>query len=312
MLIVLLRFIVTGFLFWAALRVVSNYPITSGIGRLASLTGPMRLRFCNYWSVILCGALAALAAIFTLYFTGIFRYLLPARSENSIWTQPDKIRMALIYVALAGAIAGGLRKLIRKRWPHAIETPWATMVGGAFVGKGITNVIHGGGYYIDEILLPALALPFVYAFMCYIDSIWGRAAELFLFGYPLAVAFFIPVYGLWAWFHSGVLSWCGVVSKAQLMYFTAYETLIQDDQIQQWLGDVKITAEAASNRYTITGRVPKRTVLNSLRIRLEGIGNAEVDTSAVSIDPTLQPDYRRLTALARNASFASRRKTVTK
>jgi hypothetical protein len=116
---------------------------------------------------------------------------------------------------------------------------------------------------------------------------------------PVMILFAIPVYALWAWFHTGLLGWLGQVNTRTYMEFEAFQALLYDDSIQRWLGEVKIAANPSENRYVLSGTLPDRLTLSSFRIRLHDINNAEVDTSGVTIDPSMQPDFRRLTAIVR-------------
>ncbi|MGI6083294.1 MAG: hypothetical protein ACOYEP_10520 [Limnochordia bacterium] len=120
------------------------------------------------------------------------------------------------------------------------------------------------------------------------------------------IIFAIPVYALWAFCHTGVLGWLGTMGRQQYMESVAYEVLLSDDETQRWLGVLDISADPKRNRYVLSGVLPSRYLLTTMKRRLQEIQESEVDSDGIRIDPLLEPDYRRLTALSRKAARTRR------
>ncbi len=75
---------------------------------------------------------------------------------------------------------------------------------------------------------------------------------------------------------------------------------------QRWLGVLDISADPKRNRYVLSGVLPSRYLLTTMKRRLQEIQESEVDSDGIRIDPLLEPDYRRLTALSRKAARTRR------
>ncbi|NLN18198.1 MAG: hypothetical protein GX162_02820 [Firmicutes bacterium] len=78
--------------------------------------------------------------------------------------------------------------------------------------------------------------------------------------------------------------------------------LLSNDEAQRWLGALEISADPTRNRYVLCGVLPNRSLLTTIKRRLQSIEDAEVDSDAVRIDPRLEPDFRRLPAISRQAA----------
>lgn len=266
--------------------------MTHGRGRLATLTPSLRLKFCSTSSIAWCGAFAGV-------FTTLVIYLLLG-SRSPIWSQPVRLTGILGSAGLLGAIAALCRRKVRLRWPEAIEMSYVSRYGS----------MGGGGFFVDEVLLPVVLLPLIYAVCLAADNTWGMVMSLGLMSIVALIPINMTLYALWAWFHSGILGLAGNVGKSRHMEYQAFESLIWDDHVQKWLGDLQILADPHHNRYVLTGMLPERSILATIRKRLSDIDGAEVDDAAVMIDATMEPNYHRLSAILRRGTYASRRQAA--
>jgi hypothetical protein len=271
--------LITATIFWV---------MTHGKEKLFKLAPSLRLKYCTPGSTALAGAFAALTII-------CIAFLVRFSDQTLMWGQPLKLAATTCVAAMFGVVAGLARKHARRRWPEPVQT--------GYVGSG------WGGFYFDEVILPVVFTPFIWGGLMLLDYGWSIIFGWGIMALPLMVLLTMPLYAIWAWFHTGLLGWLGTIERKQFMEYEAYEAVIWDDHIQQWLGDLKITADQSNNEYVLTGMLPDRMTLNSIRLRLQDIHQATVDATAVTIDPTIEPDYARLKAFARRGTYGMRRRT---
>lgn len=139
-----------------------------------------------------------------------------------------------------------------------------------------------------------LGTPFFWGSLSSIHPMWHL---IFLYGW-----IFLPslvIYMVWAAVHTAWLRWAGAIETKDRHLFAAYEVLMSDDHVQQWLGELSLDYDPKAHRFRVSGTLPRSHLLASIRTRLGAIAGAAVDLTGVRIDPDLLPNARLELALAR-------------
>ena len=179
------------------------------------------------------------------------------------------VGLAIPASIVLGAALGLAKKFIRKRWPERL-------------GEGSAGLAQGGIFYMDELLAliaGLLSLPLL-----------GEMA--------IAGPFFpIAVYFAWSFLQMAWLRWVGAVDESRRMEAQACEVILCDDYLATWLGELKLDYQRDTKRYVVSGTLPSRGLLATLKTRLGSVEGAGVDVSGVRIDPESKPDPRKQVAL---------------
>jgi len=253
------------------------------------------LFFCSRLSTVLSGAVAGLTIALFFFSAGLL----------DLWELWNPARLGALVAAGAGggALLGWLRKAIRSRWPEPLIAGSGTRVANVATARGaaISAPFTSGGFWIDEVILSVVATPFLWAGLSEIHPMWHL---IFLYGW-----IFLPtllIYMIWAGVHTAWLRWAGVIDPKDRRLYEAYEVLMSDDYVQQWLGEISVDYDPKAHRYYVTGVLPRSHHLATVKTRLGAIGGASVDVSGVRIDPDLLPNARLELALSRSRRHKGR------
>src|SRR5690606_3779120 len=107
---------------------------------------------------------------------------------------------------------------------------------------------EGEGFWWDEILLPIVSTPFLWAGLTTIDLGWEA---LFMFGLVMPS---VALYLLWSFVDRFWLRLVGVIDRTQEMEFLAYESLISQPEMAKWMGEVVV--EWIDGGFVATGMLP--------------------------------------------------------
>jgi len=236
------------------------------------------LEFCVPGSVALAGALSAL-------FIALYLYSLGLLGDVEYWSAAGAWKL-IAFPFAGGAIVALLRRGIRRWKPAPVSMPY-----GVRWGMGDSHTwAEGKGLWLDEIILPVVLTPFLWAALQSVDLGWS---SFFIFGLVFPTAAF---YFLWGFVDRFWLRLVGVVDRRLEMDFLAYEALISEPDLAQWLGDLVVAWNG--DGFVVSGALPGRQELARVRKALEELA-PNVDVSEVSFQPELIPNPRLQLALAK-------------
>lgn len=257
---------------------------------------PLLLFFCSDASVAACGAIAGLTIALFLFSSGML-------DGWETWNAARLLHLIWVPAAM-GALFGLGRKYIRRRWPEPLFTgnPGQPTAGVATPrGVAIARPFAAGGLWVDEVILSLIGMPIFWGLLSSIHPMWHL---LFLYGWLVLPA--LVIYMFWAAAHTSWLRWAGSMSRTNRYLYEAFEVLMTDDHVQQWLGELEVDYDAGAHRYIVSGAVPHTHLVATIRTRLGAIDGAGVDVSGVRVVPELMPNARLEVALARRRRSRSR------
>lgn len=227
------------------------------------------LEFCTPGSIALSGGLSAILMALFLYSLGIL-------GNVAFWIDAGVWKLIFLPF-VGGSLSALVRRVVRVRKPVPIWVPY--VFRRRLDGSGVWA--EGKGLWVDEIILPIVITPFLWAGLLLVEPGWSG---IFMF------SLFLPTIGfylVWAFLNRFWLRLVGMIDRKREMQFMAYELLIGRDSLAQWMGEIVV--EWNGTGYVVAGLLPGHPELMLLKRSLESVSD-QVDVSNVNLVSGLRPN----------------------